>query len=173
MIPDPEEVLAALTCTISPNDPEMRCTAKTPGTGAASGIVLGGANGQYVRLTKIGHNVDADSMWFGVTLQNLIGQTLGVDSLGVVDPAGIRIFFENEPSLAGPGEIEVAAADSAFFAHPGQPYWHYAGTLADSAVSPATEWKFKYKVGASPSPMAGAGPFSFSVFVTAKVPHPN
>ena len=172
--PQPEAVLAALTCTVSPSDAAMRCAPRTPDLGSASGIVVGGANGQFVRLTKVGHNVNADSMWFGVTLQNLIGQTLGVDSLGVVDPAGVRIFFEYEPSLTGPGEIDIAAPDSAFFVRPQQPYWHYAGTLADSATSAATEWKFKYRVDeTTPGPMATAGSFSFSVFVTAKVPHPK
>lgn len=174
VVPRPEEVLTALQCTVYPDRPDMECTQPTPRVGSASGIFVGGTNGDFVRLTKIGHNVDADSMWFNLTLQNLIGQTLGVDSLGVVDPAGIRIFFETEPSLSGSGLIEVVADGTAFFFDPMQPYFQYTGVLVDSAVSSPTLWKFKYKVDeTTPGAMAGAGPFTFTVLVAAKVPHPK
>lgn len=174
VVPRPEEVLTALQCTVYPDRPDMECAQPTPRVGSASGIFVGGTNGDFVRLTKIGHNVDADSMWFNLTLQNLIGQTLGVDSLGVVDPAGIRIFFETEPSLSGPGLIEVVADSTAFFFDPMQPYFQYTGVLVDSAVSSPSLWKFKYKVNeTTPGAMAGAGPFTFTVLVAAKVPHPK
>lgn len=170
----PEEVLVALTCTVSPTDPAMRCAPSTPGVGGASGLLIGGFNGESVQLTKIGHNVDADSMWFGLTLQNLTGQTLGADSLGVVDPAGIRIFFEVDPALSGPGSIQIAAPDSAFIYRPAQHYFHYAAPLADSAVSAPTTWKFKYRVNeTTPGAMIAAGNFTFRVLVQAKVPHPH
>jgi hypothetical protein len=168
--PRPEDVLTALQCTVYPDRQDMECTRPTPGVGSASGIFVGGTNGDFVRLTKIGHNVDADSMWFGVTLQNLIGQTLGVDSLGVVDPAGVRIFFETEPTLNGTGRVEVIPDGTAFFFDPEQPYFQYSA-LVDSAVSAQTTWKFKLRETATP--FVSAGNFTFTVLVAAKVPHPK
>lgn len=167
--PRPEEVLQALTCTVSVNDPEMRCTPSGPETGGALGNlgIVGGANGQYVRLTKINHFATADSMWFDVTVQNLTGQTLGTVDGVTADADSVRVFFERDPVPTAGGDVTIANADGAIPITTGAPqtYYEYPGLLADSAVSPARRWTFHLT--------GGATRFTFEVLVRAKVQFPR
>lgn len=174
VVPQPEDVLATLTCRVSVGSPEMVCAAPTPGVGAASGLIVGGVNGDYVRLTKIGHNVDADSMWFDVTLQNLIHQTMGTLD-GVAPHAdGVRIFFSVEPWMTAPGSVDVVPDGTHLFTAAGQPYYQYAGMLVDSAVSAPTTWKFKRKdTSDDPAPFVNGQNFEFTVRVAAAVKYPQ
>lgn len=167
--PRPEEVLQALTCTVSVNDPEMRCSPPGPGTGGALGnlSIVGGANGQYVRLTKINHFANADSMWFDVTLENLTGQILGTVDGVTADADSIRVFFLSEPHATAGGDVTVGHASGAEPITTGAPqsYYEYQGMLADSTVSDPRRWHFNL--------LGGATTFTFEVMVRAKVQFPR
>ena len=167
--PQPQEVMQALTCTVSINDPEMRCAPPAPGTGGALGNVsiVGGTNGVFVKLTKLNHNFDADSMWFDVTLANYTGQTLGTVNGSTADVDSVRVFFLADPNPTAGGDVTVghpAGAEPITTSAP-QPYYEYPGMLADSAVSPSRRWHFDLD--------AGATTFTFQVMVRSKVQFPR
>lgn len=164
----PEEVVQALTCTVSVDNPEMQCAAD-PGTSGGLGnvVIIGGSNGLNVLLTKIGHNFDADSMWFDVTLENRTGQTLGTVDGTTVDVDSIRIFFEADPVPMAGGDVTVGHPTGAepYTTGAPQPYYEYPGFLVDQATSPARRWHFNLDEGATR--------FTFTVLVRARVQYPQ
>lgn len=172
--PQPEDVLATLTCRVSVDRPEMECASRGPSTGPASGLIVGGVNGDFVRLTKVGHNVDVDSMWFGVTIQNLIHQTMGTVDGVTPHPDGVRIFFSTNPQMTALGSVEVVPDGTQMITAAGQPYYQYAGMLVDSAVSAPTTWKFKRKdTTNAPTAFVNGQNFEFTVLVSAAVKYPQ
>lgn len=111
---------------------------------------------------------------FDVTVKNKIQQTLGTTDGTNPDPAGVRIFFQNGPTVTGgSGTITVPnASGSAAFTAANQLYFEYSGgtlggdgVLTTGETSGAVNWHLKM-----PPSVTN---FSFTVFVSAEVKNPN
>jgi Bacterial Ig domain len=167
--PEPEDVVQALACTVNIGSQQMRCELPTPGTGAAQGLIIGGTNGFNVLLTSSNFTNVADTLSFDVTVQNLIGQALGVTPAGGVAPDGLRVFFGGDPAVTpGPGPVtdfRILSDGAAVFLMGVSDYFQYdPAILPVNATSPAERWKF-YTLNVQS--------FSFVVYVYAQVQFPD
>ncbi|HEX6909374.1 MAG TPA: hypothetical protein VF142_03215 [Longimicrobium sp.] len=154
--------IAALQCTVSVTDEEMRCRDAAPSL-AGSPIILGG-QGVYVRLINTGTHYDRVTGIFGtdVTVQNLTAQPLGTPD--GIDNWSVRVFFSTGPTAtAGSGTVEVANADGVgTITAADQPYFLYPEILRPQKVSRPHRWEFRV------SP--GVEAFTFGVWVRADIP---
>lgn len=155
--------LAQLRCTVTVATGTMECVPLDPGTGAASGLVIGGPNGTYIHLVASGHTyTPADSVFsIDVTVQNLLYQALGTTDGTTPHADSVRIFFSQEPSPP----VEIINERRGMFTGPDQAYFQYAAPLQPGAVSEPVEWRFRRPPGITS--------FQFVVFVSAPVPYPN
>lgn len=155
--------LAQLQCTVTVATGTLECVPLDPQTGAASGLVIGGPNGQYIHLVASGHTyTPADSVFsIGVTVQNNLFQALGTTDGTTAHADSVRIFFSQEPSPP----VEILNAQRGMIIDPMQAYFQYPAPLQPNAVSKSVEWRFRRPPGVSS--------FQFVVYVTAAVPHPN
>jgi hypothetical protein len=162
---EPGNSLQALDCTVDVRQGSVRCESAQPGTGAASGIIVGGQN-QFVRLASSGVAVEADTFKFNATVTNLTPQALGVDANGASDAEGVRVFFHSGPTADGGGGpiVVEGAAGSAVFITGNKPYYQYAGGLDPQETSESIRWKFL---------LNGATKFTFKVYVSANVRYPQ
>ena len=168
-VPEPEDVVQALSCTVNVAAQQLACAPPTPGTGAAHGLVLGGPNGSNVLLTSSNFARVDDTLSFDVTVQNLIGQALGTTDGSTADPDGIRIFFYPEPSFTrGPGPVtdfQILSDGTAIFLGGMSDYFQYdPQVLPTNATSPSERWRFR---------TLNVQSFSFEVYVSAKVQFPK
>jgi hypothetical protein len=165
--PAPREghVLAALQCTASVKDEEMRCRDAAPSI-AGSPVIFGG-QGVYVRLANSGTVYDSVRGIFGtaVTVENLSAQPLGTpDGL---QNWGFRVFFSSGPTTtSGSGMVEVANPDGvATFTAVGQPFFLYSEFIPPQVVSHARRWEFRVA--------PGVEAFTFGVLVQGNIPDPG
>jgi hypothetical protein len=163
--PEPADVLQALDCTVTVSSRSMTCASAVPGTGAASGLIIGG-QGLYVNLASSGMTVAGDTFKFNATVENLLPQALGVEDNGAADEEGVRVFFHSGPNAVGAGgPIVVEDADGeAVFISGNRPYYQYDGALQTDEVSEPRQWKFL---------LQGATQFNFRVYVSARVKYPQ
>lgn len=129
-------------------------------------IVIGG-QGTYVTLRSSNITVNADTIAFDVSVQNLIWQPIGTsDTSNVADPAGIRPFFISGPTSTGAGTITVANAEGlGTFTASNQSYFRYAGVAQQGQTTTNKRWKLQF------SPQVQF--FTFQVAVSAPVKWPH
>jgi hypothetical protein len=159
-------LLAALRCTATIATGEVGCESAPPGTGGASGLIVGG-QGTYVFLEAASTAFDEGTGVFSmdVTVQNLIPQALGTVDGSTPDGAGVRVFFNGGPTGTG-GNVTLQNQDgAAFFLSADQPYFQWSGPLATNQTTDGKTWQF----GVEP----GATGFTFVVYVAAQVQFPD
>jgi hypothetical protein len=159
-------LLAALRCTATVATGQVGCESAPPGTGGASGLIVGG-QGTYVFLAAASTAFDEGTGVFSmdVTVQNLIPQALGTVDGSTPDAAGVRVFFNGGPTGTG-GNVTLQNQDgSAFFLSADQPYFQWNGPLATNQTTDGKNWQF----GVEP----GATGFTFVVYVAAQVQFPD
>lgn len=153
---------ALLACTASVSAGSVTCAAPAPAGGGNQALIVGG-QGRYVQLAASDVVVGEAAFTFNTTIQNLIVQALGTVDGVTPHPDGIRIFFEELPTVtAGSGSISVANADGVeTYTQADQPYYQYDGILLNGETSAPREWQF------SMDPTVDA--FHFSVYVVSEV----
>lgn len=157
--------LAAFRCTAQPRAGVVACRLDAPSTGAASGELIVGGQGQHVQLSSSAVSYDSTGRFAAfVTVANLLPQPMGTTDGTTLDPEGIRVFFAEGPTVVdGSGSVTVANADSVgVFTATGQPFFRYAQILAPGDTSKAREWVFTV-------PLTVIR-FEFVVYVAAPVP---
>lgn len=163
----PSTTIASLDCSVTMPDGKVSCQPSTPGTGAASGIIVGN-QGVYVQLTSsnLNYNGGTGQFTFDATLQNLVEQPLGTTDGTTPDPGGIRIFFTTGPTVVeGTGTASVVPDGFGFFTAAAQPYYLYPYVLDQGETSPAEQWSFVV-----PPTVTR---FTFQVLVSAPVEYPT
>lgn len=163
----PAVTIAALTCAADRDAGTVSCAPMAPGTGDAPGLIVGN-QGVYVQLTSSNVNYDSGTgqFTFTATLQNLIEQPLGTTDGTTLDPAGIRIYFHQLPTvIEGTGVASVVPDGFAFFTAAAQPYYTYPYLLDQTEVSAAETWTFIVQPTVTR--------FVFSVYVAAPVEFPT
>jgi hypothetical protein len=163
-LPQPPSLQVAVSCTASVATGSVRCGDAVP-AGGGSAAILGGQN-EYIRLAAAHASATADTFAIDVTVTNLIPQPLGTTNGASADPAGVRVFFTSGPTATAGGTVTVANADGvATITGADQPYFQYAGLLAQDGVSAAKQWKFQVS--------GGATTFSFVVLLSTAVQYPD
>lgn len=163
----PATAIALLSCTATLQARTVACEPATPGTGPASGLIVGN-QGVYVQLTSSGLSYDAGTgaFSFQATLQNLVEQPLGTTDGTTPDPGGIRIFFTAGPTVVeGAGTAAVIPTGFGFFTAASQPYFLYPHVLDQGETSPAVQWNFVVQPTVTR--------FTFQVLVSAPVEYPT
>lgn len=159
----PPSMQVSVTCTASVETRAVRCGDPVLPGGVRPLIV--GRQNQFVKLTSSNLEVTTDTFALDVTVTNLIPQPLGTTDGATADPAGVRVFFTEEPASAQ-GEVTVANADgTGMFTAGQQPYYQYAGLLGQDSTTAARRWKF------ATDPAVTS--FSFTVMVSAAVQYPS
>ena len=159
--------LVAVDCTGSLQARTVTCGSQAPATGAHGDLIVGGQN-VYMKLTSsnAAYNSGTGQFTFDVTLQNLIPQPLGTTDGTTLDPTGVRVFFNEGPTVtSGSGSASVVPDGFATFLSAGQPYYQYNQVLAQNAVSGARTWTL-----IMPPTVTT---FAFRVYVAAPVEYPN
>lgn len=166
--PTPLAKLAQLDCTVSTREKTLSCG--SPSTaGDARSLIVGG-QGTFVSLQASNHAYESsDRVYsFDVTVQNLIPQALGTTDGTTVDPAGVRVFFEQEPVPTGGATTPISilnATGSETFLRADQPYYQWDELLAPDQTSGPARWEFDVD-------SATTG-FHFKVYVAAPVQFPD
>lgn len=166
--PPPVE-LAQMDCRVTVATGALRCTSAAPGTGDASGLIMGG-QGTYVFLSASNHSYDAVSETFAidVTVQNLIAQALGTTDGATLHGEGVRIFFGDDPMASDGSGLPVSVAnptDVAPFLSGVHTYFQYDEVLSPNETSGPLPWRF--------SVPAAVTSFGFKVYVATQVQFPN
>lgn len=159
--------VAALDCTLQVAARSLHCgTPAAPGD--RSNLILGGQN-EYVYLSNsIVRGPDPDGVVeFDVAVQNLIGQPLGTTDGLTRDPAGVRIFFHQDPVategvIAPVYVVNETGYDS--FLREDQSYFQYDEVLPTNAISGSKTWQIHGDPGTTM--------VKFKVYVAAAVPNP-
>lgn len=138
--------IAAAECTVRVREATMVCTdaRRTTASGARADKILGGQD-VYVRLTSTSGVYDAGTQILStsVTVQNLLRQTMGVDSTSAV--LGVKVFFEQQPVLvSGSGNVSVYNNGDGLetFTAGNQPYYLYNQAITPYEISSARTWMF-------------------------------
>lgn len=164
----PAATVAALDCTASPRAETMSCAPAVPGTGGAAGDIIVGGQNVYVRLSSANVAYDGGNGQFtmDVTLENLIEQTMGTTDGVSLAPGGIRVFFNEGPTVtAGTGTASVNPDGFAFFLSAAQAYYQFDHMLAQGAASAQKGWTFIVQ--------PTVETFTFRVYVSAPVQFPD
>ncbi|HET7462425.1 MAG TPA: hypothetical protein VFJ82_14325 [Longimicrobium sp.] len=155
--------LAAAECTVTVADASMVCTdARRPSPpGVRADKILGGQD-VYVRLTSTSGVYDSGTQILSsnVTVQNLLRQTMGVDSTSAV--LGVRVFFQQQPvRISGTGNVSVYNNGDGLetFTAGNQPYYLYNQAITPYQISSARTWQFSVDPGVTV--------FRFTVYVSA------
>jgi hypothetical protein len=159
----PSVMQVSVTCSADTEARTVRCGEPTLPEGVR-GLIVGKQN-QYVTLTSSTREVTTDTFALDVTVTNLIPQALGTTNGTSADPAGVRVFFLQEPTSAQ-GSVTVANPDgTATFTSAQQPYYQYAGLLTQNSITAVKRWKF------ATDPAVTR--FQFTVLVSAAVQYPD
>jgi hypothetical protein len=163
--PEPANILQALDCTVTVSSRSLTCASAVPGTGAASGLIVGGQN-LYVTLASTGMAAASDTFTFNATVENLLPQALGVEDNGTADEEGVRVFLQSGPNAIGVGGPIVVAGASGeeVFINGNRPYYQYDGGLETGETSEPRQWKFA---------LNGATQFNFRAYVSGRVKYPQ
>jgi hypothetical protein len=171
--PSPEAAgpvdLAVLDCRVTVASGTMRCASAQPGTGGASGLIVGG-QGVYVFLQASNHAYNAGTATYSidVTVQNLIPQALGTTDGTTVHAEGVRIFFAEDPVPTDGSGLPVSVSNptgSMPFLSGVQPYFQYSQLLSPNQTSSSLPWQFSVPV--------GVASFGFKVYVSTQVQFPT
>lgn len=168
VVPDPQQApVLAVSCQATVASRVVTCS--TPGAraqGLRGDVLLGGQN-LYVTLASSNVQVYADTFAFDVTVRNLIPQALGTTDGATPDPSGVGVFFHQGPTVTGgSGQMGVANPDGlGTFTASNQPYFRYAGMLAQNQTSAPRRWKLRFD--------PGVVSFGFTVYVSAAVRYPD
>ena len=162
-----QSILAELTCRVDVASSSVSCASAGPAAvaGRSSDLILGGQN-SYVKLTSTNVvTTPTVSITADVTVKNLTGQPWGVDSLGALDTAAVKVFVVQPPT--NPVVIANPTGTASFTAS-NQQYFKYSGALlgVDGILSPgetsgAINWQFT---------LNGAANFTFGVLIVADMP---
>lgn len=150
--------------TVSCDDP------LAPPAGGPSRLLVGGQN-LYVKLasTAPSYNAGTGDFSFGVTVQNLVAQTLGTTDGTTSDVDSVRVFFSQKPTPTGAGDtgsMDVSNANGlATYTAANQPYIQYPGFLTSGSTSVSRTWHFQVT--------GTVTQFQFTVYVAAAVAFPN
>ena len=166
--------LQRLDCTARVDARTVTCG--SPSTGNALGDVIIGGQGIYVTMTSsnVAYNSTTEVFSFDATVTNLIPQALGTNDGATADTSGIKVFFDQGPTVTGgTGVASVANADGAqTWTGTNQPYFKYFGAalgadgiLVQNEVSATKNWQLNIPNTATT--------FSFHVYVAANVHYPN
>lgn len=166
--PTPLASLAQLDCTVSTREKTLSCGSATR-AGDARSLIVGG-QGTYVNLQASNHAfLSGDNVYsFDVSVQNLIPQALGTTDGAALDPAGVRVFFDQEP-VATEGTIApitvLNAAGRETFMRSDQLYYQWYEMLGQNQTSGSQTWEFAV------DPLTTR--FQFKVYVAAPVQFPD
>lgn len=168
----------AITCSADVARLQVSCTTPQSRSGAGSPLFLVvGGQGAFVTLeadpSAVSYDPATEIFEADVTVQNLIGQSLGTPDGKTV--TGVRVFFHTGPAVKEEyeGTVELANPDGyGDFTGTHQAYFQYDQVLAAGSPPPpasgqksqAKTWRFN----ASPNIE-----FTFSVFVDADVAYPD
>jgi hypothetical protein len=162
-----QSVLAELTCRVDASAGTMSCAPAGPSAvaGRSADLIFGGQN-QYVKLTSTNVMTTATvSVTADVSVKNLTGQPWGVDSLGTLDTAAVKVFVVQAPT----SPVVIAnPTGTAFFTASNQQYFKYSGALlggdnilSAGETSGAINWQFT---------LNGATTFTFGVLIVTDMP---
>jgi DNA/RNA endonuclease G (NUC1) len=158
----PDAPSTSLQCVADVRAHTLGCQGDLPVTGANRNVMLGG-QGSLVRMTStnVAYDSGTQELSADVTLQNLIGQTMGLSDGTTADSAGIRVFFSSGPNVtSGSGDASVANPDGVgVFTGANQSFFRYVAVLDSGQVSAPKHWRFHV------DPTVGT--FAFQVYVSA------
>ena len=163
----PQAPVLAVQCQAAVASRVVTCsTPVAGGRGLRADVLLGGQN-LYITLASSNVQVYADTFAFDVTVRNRIPQPLGTTDGATPDPSGVRVFFHQGPTVTGgSGQIVVANPDGlGTFTASNQPYFQYAGMLAQNQTSTPRRWKLRFD--------PGVDSFSFTVYVSTALQYPD
>lgn len=161
--------LGQVECTATVSTRTVACKAPEPVTGAARADIMYGGQDIYVTVSTSSVNYDAGTQkfTFNLNLRNLIRQAIGTTDGLAADPAGVKVFFHQNPTVtSGSGTIGIDNADgTATFTAANQPYYTYVGLLDQFDVSPNKPWQFDVP--------ATVGTFEFKLLISSPVQFPT
>jgi hypothetical protein len=164
-VPGTPVTLEQVVCTGDVS--ELKVTCGRPSTGGSADILYGGQN-LYVKLTSsnVAYNGGTGQFTFTTTLQSLIEQPIGTTDGVTLDPSGVKVFFGSGPTVtAGTGSAAVVPDGFGAFTAAGQAYYQYNQVLTNGQTSAGKTWTFIL-----PNTVTT---FSFIVFISSPVQHPN
>lgn len=159
-----------LTCTVDVERGSMGCDPSSPSGAAGPNMnLVVGSQHQFVRMASDSVWV-SDGFWHAdVTVQNLTLQPFGTSDGENADPAGVRVFFVDEPGN-GVEVVNPDGTDTFLDGTPAKFHSYFKDALGEDAilspgeVSAARPWAFR---------LNGATSFQFSVLVSTVVPDPG
>ncbi|HKP76973.1 MAG TPA: Ig-like domain-containing protein [Longimicrobiaceae bacterium] len=160
--------LGVLECSASVTSRAVSCRAPEPATGARGDIMYGGQDIYVVVTTSgVGYDAGTHKFTFNLKLRNLLRQAIGTSDGLAADPAGVKVFFHQVPTVTGgSGTITVDNADGVgTFTAPNQPYYTYV-QLIDSYLESANKpWQFDVPTTATA--------FEFKLYISSPVQFPH
>jgi hypothetical protein len=164
--------LAKLECKGSVSAKSVVCEPATPpvaSPGSVSADIIYAGQNTLVQVKSVNPEYDATTQkfTFGVTVRNLIPQSIGTTDGTTADQSGVKVFFGQEPTVtSGSGVITIDNADGVdTFTSPNQPYFAYVSRIDQFQVSSAKTWQFDI-----PSTV---NTFSFILYVSSPVQFPT
>ena len=158
--PTPDAV-ALIKCDVSVSSATMSCAQQSSSGLTGPRGLLVGHQGVYVKVTSMGTSYDAgtERLHTNVTVQNLLRETLGLDTTGLT---GVKVVFVSGPVVtSGVGSVEVANPDGmGTFTAANQPYFEYVESLETYEISQIKNWQFSAPAGIT---------FSFTLMVSASL----
>jgi hypothetical protein len=151
--------LAAMQCAVTVSPASMTC--RPDGALGGRAVIVGGQH-TFVRLQNTAPTIDAGTriVQTQMTVANLTGQPLGTRDGSTPAAEGVRVFFNTGPTN---GVDVVEPTGTATFTASGQPYYQWSKVIAKGNTSAAKTWKFHLP--------SGVDAFTFTVYVSAPVPH--
>jgi hypothetical protein len=161
--------LAMLDCSANVRSGSVVCRKPENTTGGARGDIIYGGQDIYVSVTtsSVDYNPGTQKFTFNLRLRNLLRQAIGTSDGLAADPAGVKVFFAQNPTVTGgTGVIAVDNADgTATFTAANQPYYTYVQLLDEYALSANKLWQFSV-----PTTVAT---FDFKLFISSPVQFPT
>jgi len=160
--------LGVLECTASVAAGSVSCRAPEPVSGARGDIMYGGQDVYVVVTTSgVGYDAGTHKFTFNLKLRNLLRQAIGTSDGLTADPAGVKVFFHQVPTVTGgSGTITVDNADGVgTFTAPNQPYYTYVELIDSYLESASKPWQFDVP--------ATATAFEFKLYISSPVQFPH
>jgi len=131
------------------------------------GLIVGNQN-VYVTVTSsnASYNAGTQAFTFDVTVRNRIPQALGTTDGTTLDPAGVRVFFYQDPVVTeGTGTVTVVPDGVGTFLAANEPYYQYSQVLQQFQLSSPRTWQLNM-----PPTVTR---FDFKLYVAAPVKYEN
>ena len=161
--------LGQVECTATVSTRTVACKAPEPVTGAARTDIMYGGQDLFVTVSTSSANYDAGTQkfTFNLNLRNLLRQAIGTTDGLAADPAGVKVFFHQNPTVtSGTGAIGIDNEDgTATFTAANQPYYTYVGLLDQFDVSANKPWQFDVPT--------TVGSFEFKLLISSPVQFPT